>query len=334
MNEIKIIRNDDLTAEGLLKPDIVVGEITWLVAKGGCYVRKENHLYTATVKVDPPSALGDLKESWALHVAKMPLVMFRQIEAFFCEVYKRYKSEAVIVLYACPEKGWRAECPIQEVSGASVNYKRDQLPTIVKDGEWEYTLFGSIHSHASMGAFHSGTDDKDEMNFDGLHITVGGLDKDEHSYACRVVLHGKPIKVELGDVVEGFRHNVQPPEPWLLRVTERSFATPTSVSPVRESGAWREWINLPSDDVAGDKGKSPLVRVVKNSPPKRVSRKDAEYVKRGESLQCWGCLNFKGHRHCSLVHGEVASEGYCSLFEPRSGFRTSIEMANVNEEWY
>jgi hypothetical protein len=38
-----------------------------------------------------------------------------------------------------------------------------------------YIYVGDIHSHASMSAFHSGVDDKDDG--DGIHITVGDLDE-------------------------------------------------------------------------------------------------------------------------------------------------------------
>jgi len=70
------------------------------------------------------------------------------------------------------------------VRGLRVSYDLSTLPPAPEGFE----LFGTIHSHAGISAFHSGTDDRDEIHFDGLHITVGNLDKPSRSYACRWML--------------------------------------------------------------------------------------------------------------------------------------------------
>gem|GEM_PF-7129334 len=79
---------------------------------------------------------------------------------------------------------WQIAVPLQSVRGLRVSYDLSTLPPAPEGFE----LFGTIHSHAGISAFHSGTDDRDEIHFDGLHITVGNLDKPSRSYACRWML--------------------------------------------------------------------------------------------------------------------------------------------------
>jgi hypothetical protein len=64
-----------------------------------------------------------------------------------------------------------------------------------------FVVFGSIHSHNTMGAFHSGTDNSDEFKFDGLHITIGKLDATSPEYACRWILGGKVFTASIADVL-------------------------------------------------------------------------------------------------------------------------------------
>lgn len=61
-----------------------------------------------------------------------------------------------------------------------------------------YKLYGTIHSHCDFSAFHSGVDDADEKKFDGLHITIGHVKKDQAwSYSARYMVRTCPIKVEM-----------------------------------------------------------------------------------------------------------------------------------------
>ncbi|MBI3832191.1 MAG: hypothetical protein HY291_21900 [Planctomycetes bacterium] len=193
----------------------------------GLFKLVRNEFYTACVKLDGIPSLADLKEEAELHVPLLPLKLFRAVEGFFGEVYRRYQSEAVVLLYCNPNvKAWRVIVPPQQVRGLRVEYDLHARPNAPAG----FQLFGSIHSHADIQAFHSGTDDADESGFDGLHITVGNLDKPIRSYACRWMLAGRAFKTDLAEVLEA--EDLPAPDPaWLAQVSpapvlERELFTP------------------------------------------------------------------------------------------------------------
>lgn len=127
------------------------------------------------------------------------------VMAYFRDIYEKFKTEACIVLMAHPDMNEWYPLLIPQVQGSGVqvqylipNVHPDELEKssdtrynkIVKDekmfkayeksyAEYQdlikegWIIYGTIHSHCNMPAFHSGTDDSDEENFEGLHITIG-----------------------------------------------------------------------------------------------------------------------------------------------------------------
>ena len=188
--------------------------ICYLVAKSGIYKHVENPFYSARVKVSGIGHLEDTAELVRFHVPKLPLALLRQAESFFQAVYDEHQSEAVVVLLANPaSKEWRIEVPAQDVNGG-LHVSYDPTSVAVPKG---FCVFGTIHSHASAGAFHSATDDKDECCSDGLHITIGNLDRPARSYSARWMICGVEYPAKLEEVVDS------PPLPladpaWLERV--------------------------------------------------------------------------------------------------------------------
>jgi hypothetical protein len=90
--------------------------------------------------------------------------------AFFHAVYKRHYTEAAVLLHYSHEHGWDITVPAQKATSAHVDYKMDERI----EG---YLCAGTMHSHGYMSAFHSGTDQHDEAEWDGIHITIGNLNK-------------------------------------------------------------------------------------------------------------------------------------------------------------
>jgi len=210
------------------EPEIKFPEdnICYLVGQNGLFQQVKNSFYSSRRKVtDYPKFLAKIEECIELHIYKLPIVKLREAEKFFTAVYNEHKSEAVVLLYYNSEtKFWKMLPPEQEVSAGAVDYDATKVhldPEKFKGFE----LFGSIHSHASMAAFHSGTDDHDEFKFDGLHITIGGLDTPNHSYACRWLCNGKPYTATLSGCIEGLPPDF--PEEWLQVVKKKTYqATP------------------------------------------------------------------------------------------------------------
>jgi hypothetical protein len=62
-------------------------------------------------------------------------------------------------------------------------------------------MFGTVHHHCSSSAFQSGTDHSDELSREGLHFTIGNLDKpfdlDIHARITIGKTHGNAIASDL-----------------------------------------------------------------------------------------------------------------------------------------
>ena len=155
--------------------------------------------------------LEDIETGAKVQFTKIPNKTFRQIRQFFADIYKEHKSEVAILLYYNFEaKTWLWSIPEQQVSGASVSYDEAKgVLFVLHDGSVteecpeQYSKMGSIHSHASMSAFHSATDDGDEFSFDGLHVTIGNFNLAECTYSCRWIVAGESHKTTIVDVIAG-----------------------------------------------------------------------------------------------------------------------------------
>lgn len=190
----------------------------WVVGEDGIYRYTRNGVFEALVKVSKADEFGKVKAGIAM-VTPIPADLIDRVVAFFGEVWKEHKAEAcVYLLFDRTLREWDVYVPEQEVTGASCNYG-PPLPGL--------GVAGSIHSHGSMAAFHSGTDEHDELDFDGVHITVGKLDKKDVEFACSLVVSGVREKCRIEEIVA-----MPPPPPvpevpktWMDRV-KRAFSTP------------------------------------------------------------------------------------------------------------
>ena len=124
-------------------------------------------------------------------INKVPFKVINLVWNFLRVIYDKTKTEVAVMLWYNPIKDdWKVEVPEQVCSGASVNYDRSTPEArklnkkLVTAG---YILAGTIHSHAGMTAFHSGTDDKDELQFDGLHMTMGNFNLKAQSFSQRLI---------------------------------------------------------------------------------------------------------------------------------------------------
>lgn len=180
--------------ESFKEPD---DDIYYIIGQDGIFLKKKTGLMESLVAVNGLSFLEDVNEFAQLHVRRIPQKEWGLIISFFKEVYDNESSEAVLLLYYNEEKNkWKINAPFQTITAASVNY----VTTETFKG---FTLVGSIHSHARMGAFHSGVDDNDEENFDGLHITIGNLDEEYQSISTSIVSNGKRFKVKTNKYICG-----------------------------------------------------------------------------------------------------------------------------------
>lgn len=186
-------------------------DIYYIVAKEGIFLKKKVGVMESIAPVKNISILNSVNTMAKMHIKKIPGIKFARVVAFFKEVYKQYFGEAVVLLfYDEKSKTYKIVPPHQKVTGASCDYNKG----ISMDG---MQMIGTIHSHASMSAFHSGTDDHDEKHFDGLHITVGHVNNDAFSISASIVSNGHRFVVEPEEYIEK-----------LKAVEEQAFTTPNA----------------------------------------------------------------------------------------------------------
>lgn len=179
----------------------------YIVAKDGYYVLKKNNVFESCTKIDAIPDLSEQEETFDLKAKKIPYSLIKEVLAFFYEVFKQYKSEAMVLL-CYSEDNWSLVVPDQEVAGASVKYSNNHKHVV-----------GSIHSHPGFGAFASGTDERDEVNFDGIHIIISKFDEVKPELSCYVVINGRRAMIEPERVLENIAESTNPVnQEWLKKV--------------------------------------------------------------------------------------------------------------------
>jgi PRTRC genetic system protein A len=193
--------------------DLIQANFAYVLDANGWKIFKKNGISTALIPVDSVSGLAMLETKIDFTATKLPLELVRKVTAWFKAVYQKYRSEAVGYLFYRPSTGeWDFMPPVQTATGASAKY--EEAPK--REG---WTVVGTIHSHGSMSAFHSGTDDADERFFDGVHITVGRCDS-VPEYSCSLVVQGKREIVDPSILIDGMAPADEVPMVWLSAMKE------------------------------------------------------------------------------------------------------------------
>lgn len=133
---------------------------------------------------------------------KIPLDVWNEVLSFFQWCYNEHKSECQVRLYVSPTlQTWKAYAFPQEAKTGMTareldnDLKRQQIQELqLIPPNW--FAFGTVHHHCSAGAFQSGTDEENEKNVDGLHVTIGWMDKDKYDIHARFYRKGLVIKNE------------------------------------------------------------------------------------------------------------------------------------------
>ena len=167
--------------------------IYYLVTRDGLFQVKRNLLFHARTKVRGLTWLMPEQEAAWLQLPPVPASILAEIVAFFREVFRAHRAEAVALLYFNQaEKRYDLKIPTQQVAGGHCRYEIGPTPT-------GWVRVGTIHSHAAADAFHSELDDEDERHDDGLHVTIGNLDG-EVSVACSLVVDGRRFTLKPSEV--------------------------------------------------------------------------------------------------------------------------------------
>lgn len=191
--------------------DQITENLAYVIDNAGWKLFKRNGVSIALIPVDKVSGVNAVAPYIDFTAKKIPYSLIEKVVAFFKAVYQKYQSEAVGYLYYnCTSFEWDFVVPKQSASAAHASYQGAP-----QKAGWQCA--GTIHSHGSMSAFHSGTDDKDEENFDGVHITVGQVSNLNPEFSCSLVIQGERQKFEIWDLVDGFPRTEAPTD-WVNSV--------------------------------------------------------------------------------------------------------------------
>jgi len=159
----------------------------------------------------------------------IPYELVDRMDTFFRSVYEKHGTESILLLTYDPNyedsDGWGVLTPKQDNTSAFCDYD----PTTVADEKPdEVFIVGSVHSHPAMAAFASGTDHKDQAEFDGLHITYGwqkSVENGATQYHIELQMGGKIFMLETHQVFSDrpkVEHDSEIIEEWMSKVTKKS----------------------------------------------------------------------------------------------------------------
>lgn len=147
----------------------------------------------------------DIKESKAKFKylgPKIPREVWEEVLSFFRWTWDTTKSESQARFYVNPIlntwAGWaypqeaQTGMSAKELENDEAKKQREQF----KPSEGWYYL-GTVHHHNTASAFQSSVDEANEKSQDGLHITIGCIDKDRHDLHARFYLNGSHFEPDM-----------------------------------------------------------------------------------------------------------------------------------------
>ena len=162
-------------------------------------------LVSCEIEYEVKTAKGMLK----YHGPKFTPELWHQVLSFFRWTNKEHHSECQVRLYVNMKLGrWGAwafpqeartgmtarELPVPETPEQA----KARFASLESEPSDDWLYFGTVHHHCSVSAFQSSTDEQNEWNQDGLHITVGKMDQERHDLHARFYLGGNCFEPDLG----------------------------------------------------------------------------------------------------------------------------------------
>jgi len=134
--------------------------------------------------------------------------LWHQVLSFFRWTFKEHQSESQVRLYVNPKLGRWGAWAFPQVARTGMNAREMPTPETPEKAKerfasWQsepsddWLYFGTVHHHCSASAFQSSTDEQNEWNQDGLHITVGRMDAEQHDVHARLYLDGNCYEPDL-----------------------------------------------------------------------------------------------------------------------------------------
>jgi hypothetical protein len=180
----------------------------YAVAENGIFQVRDTAIYRAVTRtLDRIPGLLPEYEHLRLKCPRLPRRPLEDVLAFFRAVYDQYRAEAVVLLfYRVETRGFHIVAPPQTLLGRRRHDGRWRADHAVQYDNVPrpagFVRFGTIHSHADLPAYSSGTDCADEQYEDGLHVVFGDFGLQPISVAAAFVANGVRFRLPPADVLE------------------------------------------------------------------------------------------------------------------------------------
>jgi hypothetical protein len=172
---------------------------------------------------------------------RIPADIYAQAVSFFRRTWNSHKTESeVIITQHIETKAFRLFVPTQRVSHGGVHSIYD--PRTI---DRAYLVVGTMHSHPGS-AFHSSTDEGDARDMDGIHLTIGYLDRDDPETAAMVALNGSLFHFkDPDDVVDRSELTAATAPPWWDRYVLHGQVTDEhrgAIAPYADDETWEKFM--------------------------------------------------------------------------------------------
>ena len=192
---------DAILAETLPLPPIPQDlAYQFVIAGNGTFIRAEDSRIEAMVPVAYAHVHG-LAEVEPYAWLKVHRVPARWLKAALKSAREKLPNEAMYLLLWTESDqlmdlhGWRCVMPAQTTDPASIAFEDANTDAVI-----------DLHSHGTLGAFFSETDDRDEQGL-RFYVVIGHIDEETPGITARAGVYGHHWTVdptEIFDCVDGF----------------------------------------------------------------------------------------------------------------------------------
>ena len=190
--------------------------IAYIPAQDGkVYEMRRNEIGTFVAPSLHIAELEDIRAGFQMSLPRLPAALLTQIIAFFrrvCVDYGRDVEALVNVLWDREKGEYVLHVPPQRIDKASVETDLSAQPNPER-----YLHVMDVHSHNTMAACFSRTDDLDEQAT-RLYMVIGRLDRYYPDIRCRFACGGRHVEIPAEQVCE--RTDVPFAPEWLKAVQE------------------------------------------------------------------------------------------------------------------
>lgn len=164
---------------------------------GRVYEQRRNEIGCFTAPAENVREFEDIRAEFKMALPKIPAHIFSKVMGFFKSISDELHYEVLVhILYDTEEKEYIIKVPKQRISEASVNSETDEpYPD-------RYIHVMDFHSHNTMPAVFSGTDNADEKET-RLYAVAGRFNRTFPEITVRAGCAGKFIPLNPEDVFEG-----------------------------------------------------------------------------------------------------------------------------------